>query len=289
MNTTPLLEIESKVKDLGGFPVQRVLPHIKKRMVGPFIFLDHMGPFEFPVGHNMEVKAHPHIGLSTLTYLFEGRIRHRDSLGSDQIIYPGDVNWMTAGSGVSHSERGVEGDEKSPHALHGLQFWVALPDHLEDMAPQFQNYQKEVIPRLQTDSLNIEIIAGSYEGKNSPVQVFCKTTLLNMKSLKSGSWLWREQGQEICVHVIQGEVQINGKSYGPDHAVIFAENSEIAISYPSDAHFVIIGGEAFPRVKTIFWNFVSSSKEKIEKAKLNWNKGDFPMVPGEKERLISPL
>lgn len=289
MNKVPLVEMATKVKDLGGFPVHRVLPHMKKRMVGPFIFLDHMGPFEFPIGHNMEVKAHPHIGLSTLTYLFEGRIRHRDSLGSDQIIYPGDVNWMTAGAGVSHSERGVEGDERAPHALHGLQFWVALPDHLEDMAPQFQHYKKETIPQIQTDSLNIAIIAGTYQKKTSPVQTFCQTTLLNIKSSKKGGWVWNESGQEICVHVIKESLQINGKFYGPDQAVIFPENSEISVNYPAEAHFVIIGGEAFAKEKAIFWNFVSSSKEKIERAKLNWNKGDFPMVPSEKERLLSPL
>lgn len=289
MNTVPLLQIEPKVKDLGGFPVRRVLPHMEKRMVGPFIFLDHMGPFEFPSGQNMEVRPHPHIGLSTLTYLFEGRIRHRDSLGNDQIIEPGDVNWMTSGSGISHSERGVDGDEKAPRSLHGLQFWVALPDDLEDIAPSFQHCKKEVIPQIQTDSLNIEIIAGSYLNKTSPVHIFCKTTLLNMRSFQKGEWIWREPGQEICVHVIKGELLINGKSYGPDHAVIFSENSEITVSYQSDTHFVIIGGEAFPNVKMIFWNFVSSSKEKIENAKLNWNKGDFPMVPGEKERLLSPL
>lgn len=289
MNRTPLLEIVPQVKDLAGLPVRRVLPHMKKRMVGPFIFLDHMGPFEFPVGHKMKVQAHPHIGLSTLTYLFEGRIRHRDSLGTDQIIYPGEVNWMTAGFGVSHSERGVEGDETKPHKLHGLQFWVALPDHLEDMPPQFQNCKKEQIPQIQTDALTISIVAGDFQGKKSPVQTFCTTTLLNMNSHQKGQFVWRELGQEICVHVIHGSVVINGQSYDADHAVIFPENSEIEIQYESNAHFVLIGGEAFPQPKAIFWNFVSSSKEKIEKAKLNWNKGDFPMVPGEKDRLLSPV
>jgi len=289
MNKVPLLEIEAKFKDLGGFPVQRVLPHAKKRMVGPFIFLDHMCPFEFPAGHTMEVNAHPHIGLSTLTYLFEGRIRHRDSLGSDQIIYPGEVNWMTAGIGISHSERGVDGDELKPHPLHGLQFWVALPDHLEDMATQFQNYKKEQIPKFKTDSHTIDLIVGSFNGQTSPVQTYCKTTLLNVKSHTSGEWTWREPGQEICVHIIQGSVQINDKAYSADHAVIFAPDSEITVTYEAHAHFVIIGGAAFAQPKTIFWNFVSSSKEKIEQAKLSWNKGDFPMVPGEKNRLMSPL
>lgn len=289
MNTTPLFEIEPSVKDLAGLPVRRVLPYIKKRMVGPFIFLDHMGPFEFPLGNKMEVKAHPHIGLSTLTYLFEGRIQHRDSLGTEQIIYPGEVNWMTAGSGVSHSERGVAGDELKKVRVHGLQFWVALPDAVEDMPPQFQNCKKNEIPQVQTGSLTIDVIAGSFQGQKSPVKIYCQTLLLNLKASKSGQLKLQEGAQEICIYSIAGSIEVNGQSYEPLHAIIFPENSEITIQYHADAHFVVIGGEAFAQPKAIFWNFVSSSKEKIEQAKINWNKGNFPMVPGETERLMSPI
>lgn len=289
MNQTPLFEIEPSTKDLGGFLVHRVLPHMRKRMVGPFIFLDHMGPFEFPIGQKLEVRAHPHIGLSTLTYLYEGRIQHRDSLGNEQIIYPGEVNWMTAGSGVAHSERGVDGDELKPTRIHGLQFWVALPDHLEDMDPQFQNYKKPSIPLVQTESLQINVIAGTFQGHSSPVKVYSKTLLLNAASIHSGELILREGQIELCVYAVSGSIQVNGRLYDSMHTVIFPENSEIHIQYEAGVHFVIIGGEAFPKVKAIFWNFVSSSKEKIEKAKLNWNKGDFPMVPGEKDRLLSPV
>jgi redox-sensitive bicupin YhaK (pirin superfamily) len=288
MNKAPLIEIEPSLKDLSGLPVRRVLPNRRKRMVGPFIFLDHMGPFEFATGKNMEVRAHPHIGLSTLTYLYEGRIKHRDSLGNVQVIYPGEVNWMTAGKGIAHSERGVEEDLDRPHKVHGLQFWIALPDALEDMDPSFENYPKNQIPQIQTGGLEIDVIVGGFQGQSSPVRCYCKTLLLNAKSNSSGELTLHEGAQEICVYAISGEVKVNGKTYPPWHSVIFPVNSEIKIEHVPDSHFVIIGGEPFVTEKNIFWNFVSSSKEKIEAAKRNWNQGDFPMVPGEKDRLIAP-
>ena len=289
MSTPPILNYTSKEKDLGSIVIKRALPTAKKRMVGPFIFLDHMGPATLPASKAMNVGLHPHIGLSTLTYLLEGHIRHRDSLGIDQVIEPGDVNWMTAGSGISHMETGPEEDDlNTTRKLHGLQFWVALPDTIEDMPPAFTHYNKKVIPKIKTDLCEITVIVGKWKNVISPVKTQSETVFLKYTLNTSGTTEFNSQTHELAIYVISGELQVSGKIYKAFDTLIFSENSEVKITASADSEFVVFGGLAFKSEKHIWWNFVSSSQEKIQKAKENWNAGHFPMIDGISQRLLAP-
>ena len=285
-----LFDYIAQTKDLMGTPIRRVLPVAKKRMMGHFIFLDHMGPVRFPIGKNTSVGAHPHIGLATLTYLFEGQIHHRDSLGSSQIITPGDVNWMIAGHGISHSERGVKGDEFKEKNLHGLQFWMALPDSDEDCAPQFYNFKKEAIPYKSENGFLITEIVGS----NSPVPAPKESTLLVLKTNQPNArWNSTQSNQELAVYIVKGSAVVNEKTFSSYQAGLFSVGDSIEIKANENCEIIVFGGRPYvgqsgQTEKSIFWNFVSSSKEKIRTAVINWNKGDFPMVPGETERILSP-
>lgn len=287
--TSPLLSYTSKEKDLGSIIVKRVLPTAKKRMVGPFIFLDHMGPAVLPASKSMNVGLHPHIGLSTLTYLLEGHIRHRDSLGIDQVIEPGDVNWMTAGSGISHMETGPEADDlNQPRKLHGLQFWVALPNDIEDMEPSFVHYNKKTIPIINQGLCETTVVVGTWQGVSSPVKTQSETIFLKYSLKTSGTTQFNSQNHELAIYVINGQIEVNGPTYAASNTLIFSENSEIKITASADSEFVVFGGLAFKTEKYIWWNFVSSSQEKIQKAKENWNAGHFPMIDGISQRLLAP-
>ncbi len=282
------LIIEARSGDV-GIPVKRVLPVAKKRMVGPFIFLDHMGPayLRSSIDH-MDVRPHPHIGLSTLTYLFEGEILHRDSLGVEQLIVPGEVNWMTAGKGISHSEREPAGAMLKDRFIHGLQFWVALPKELEDIEPSFHHYEKRDIPLISTDALEIKVVAGSYEERTSKLNSYSPMTFLVIQSLKEGSFTFVREGQELALYVVKGSVEIDGATINETQMVVFKKNSSLDIRHSGDALFAVLGGEPFPEPRFIWWNLVSSSKEKIEKAKIDWENGNFPMVPGDFEKIPLP-
>jgi redox-sensitive bicupin YhaK (pirin superfamily) len=287
--TQPIFSYSSKEKDLGSIVIKRALPTAKKRMVGPFIFFDHMGPATLPAQKSMNVGLHPHIGLSTLTYLLEGHVRHRDSLGVDQVIEPGDVNWMTAGSGISHMETSPQEDDLSTNRkLHGLQFWVALPDDIEDMKPEFTHYNKKVIPKINSDRCEITVIVGKWQEAVSPVKTQSETLFLKYSLQKSGETQFETQKNELAVYVISGELQINENDYKAFDTLIFSENSEVKIKASADSEFVVFGGLAFKTEKHIWWNFVSSSKEKIQKAKENWNAGHFQMVDGISQRILAP-
>ncbi len=288
MKTEPNVVLNSKPIDLGGFVVQRVLPMAVQRMVGPFIFLDHMGPHEFQPGKSMLVRAHPHIGLSTLTYLFAGRIHHRDSLGYSQVIEVGDVNWMTAGKGIAHSERGVEGDNIKIHSLHGLQFWVALPDSEEDQEPSFVHYGKTSIPKISNKLLDADVIVGEWQGQKSAVKCTSPTTFVNILGKSKGTFSFKTETNQLAIYVLAGAVNIAGQGYQPKQLLVFSPQEEIEVELDDNSHFVVFGGLPFDKPKNIWWNFVSSSKEKIETAKQNWNKGDFPMVPTEIDRIMAP-
>jgi redox-sensitive bicupin YhaK (pirin superfamily) len=282
------LVIEGRSKDI-GIPVTRVLPFVKRRTVGPFIFLDHMGPKHLiPPFDHLDVRPHPHIGLSTLTYLFEGELLHRDSLGSVQLIVPGEVNWMTAGKGVSHSERETPEARKRERETHGLQFWVALPLEHEDVEPSFLHYKPAVIPVLEQDSYTIKVIAGECDNQRSPLKTYSPMTFLVMTAKKEGTFKHEREGHEHALFIVKGEIKIDGKTYGADHMIVFVTNSTIEVEHSEDALFVLIGGEPFPEPRHIWWNFVSSSKEKIEKAKLAWNDRTFPQVPDEVEWIPAP-
>ncbi len=278
-----MISYHSKPMDLMGTPIRRVLPTAKKRMVGPFLFLDHMGPVTYDESKTTDVGPHPHIGLATLTYLFNGKVRHQDSLGSDQVIVPGDVNWMVAGSGVSHSERGVDGVTD----FHGLQFWVALPDEEEDCDPQFLNFKSDQIPKIQNPS--VEVILGQYQNLTSPVSFSRKATLLNVNLKSAKQFQFQSEDQEIAIYMVSGSGQLNSEPITQHQVVIFEASREIQLTALEDCHFVVLGGAAYPQQKQIFWNFVSSSKEKIKRAQENWNAGNFPMVPGETGKIESPV
>lgn len=283
------LIIEPRSKDI-GITVRRILPWAKKRMVGPFIFLDHMGPQEMhPPQDHMDVRPHPHIGLSTLTYLFDGEIVHKDSLGVVQNIIPGEVNWMTSGKGISHSER--ESAEARTHnrTIHGLQFWVALPKDKEDVDPSFDHYGKQDIPKHHHASAVIDIVAGSAFGMVSPLKAYSPMLFLILKAHANGEVEIPAKGQELAMYVVKGSVEIDGVTYEKEKMIVMNQGSDIHIKFSADALVAILGGEPFPEGRFIWWNLVSSSQEKIERVKKAWADGTFPMVPGETERIPLPV
>lgn len=282
------LVIEPRAKDI-GITVRRVLPWAKKRMVGPFIFLDHMGPAHLhPPEDHMDVRPHPHIGLSTLTYLFEGALVHRDSLGVVQTIIPGEVNWMTAGKGISHSERESKEARTMDRTIHGLQFWVALPKDKEDMDPSFEHHGENDIPKHDTGNAVIDIVAGDALGKSSPLTAHSPMLFLLSKTYASGKLALPANGFELAVYVVKGSVKIEGEEYGETKMIVFENASDIELEHSSDAVFAILGGEAFPEKRYIWWNLVSSSEEKIATARKSWDEGTFPAVPGDPEKIPSP-
>lgn len=289
MNNQIHMVIESRAKDLAGMPITRVLPWVKKRMVGPFIFLDHMGPVHFDKDHKLTVNAHPHIGLSTLTYLFKGRIHHKDSLGSSQVIVPGEVNWMTAGSGISHSEKTPQDDLGHESDIHGLQFWVALPDDKEDVAPSFFNYKNREIPRIEGEVCDVTVVVGEYQGNVSPVQAFSPMIFLNIHAKEDYVFTYEAPSFEVALYLIEGEMTLGENHFANHEMVVLEPGSSIHAKLRKGTHCVLVGGEAFPHLKFIWWNFVSSSKEKMNTARDNWNSGNFPQVPGETEKILAPL
>lgn len=281
------LIIEPRAKDI-GITVRRILPWQKKRMVGPFIFLDHMGPAVLHAPDGMDVRPHPHIGLSTLTYLFEGAIVHRDSLGVVQTIVPGEVNWMTAGKGISHSERESAEERTHDRTIHGLQFWVALPKEKEDVDPSFDHYDAEKIPKFDNGSALIDIVAGTAFGKKSPLKAYSPMKFMIIKARHNGSVDIQSDGHELALYVVNGKVKIDGNEYGSTKMVVFNTGSDLSIEYSADAVVAVLGGEPFPEPRYIWWNLVSSDHDKIEKAKASWINGTFPMVPGETEKIPLP-
>lgn len=283
------LIIEERAADIGNFMVGRLLPFKQKRMVGPFIFIDHMGPAELKDYQNLDVGPHPHIGLSTLTYLFEGAVHHRDSIGSDIVIEPGAVNWMTAGRGVVHSERTPEYLRATDKKLHGIQIWVALPKELEDTEPSFTHIPSEDLPEWEEDGLKYKLIAGELMNKKSGVPVHSKLFLIEIKSanggkVKIGSRLFGESG----LYVLEGEVRDGGYTYGPKQMMIAKDSSLCEFEMAENTVVYLFGGEAFPEERFIYWNFVSSSRDKIEDAKQKWQDQRFPKVPGETEFVPLP-
>lgn len=275
--------IEERPADIGNFMVGRLLPFRGKRMVGPYIFIDHMGPAALNDHQNMDIPPHPHIGLSTLTYLFEGSIRHRDSLGTDVEIHPGAVNWMTAGKGIVHSERTPEYLRTSDKNLHGLQIWVALPRDREDMEPAFQHVEADDIPQWAESGLQFRLIAGQLFGRKSPVEVYSPQFMLEIRSqgsqtLNLGKALFGEAG----LYILEGSITQEEHQYGPKQ-ILISKNAELCeFTIGENTTIYIFGGEPFPEERFIYWNFVSSSKEKIELAKEMWLNQEFVPVPGEK-------
>ncbi|MFC0184465.1 hypothetical protein SAMN04515674_10224 [Pseudarcicella hirudinis] len=283
------LIIEERPRNIGNFMVGRLLPFQGKRMVGPFIFIDHMGPARLSDHQNMDVPPHPHIGLSTLTYLFEGNIMHKDSLGTEIEIKPGQVNWMTAGSGIVHSERTPEYLRHSEKILHGLQIWVALPKELEEMEPSFFHAAEEDLPHWKSEGLSYKLVAGSFAGKESPVPVYSPLYFLEIKSTSAqkvsiGSELYGEAG----LYILEGSVEGEGNTFGPKQLLV-AKNSQLCeFEMAENTTVYIFGGEPLPEDRLIYWNFVATDHEHIENAKMKWQEQSFVPVPGETEFVPLP-
>ncbi len=282
--------IEERPADIGNFLVGRLLPFRNKRMVGPYIFIDHMGPASLNDHQHIDVPPHPHIGLSTLTYLFEGSILHRDSLGTEIEIRPGAVNWMTAGQGIVHSERTPDYLRKSDKRLHGLQIWVALPLDKEDMAPEFFHIEAKDIPYWEEGEVTYRLIAGHAFGRRSPVPVYSDQFFLEIHStgkqiVNIGDQLFGEAG----MYILNGSIESDGHSYGPKQILVAKEASLCSFTINADTTIYIFGGTPFPEERFIYWNFVAGSLEKIDAAKAKWLRQEFDPVPGETEFVPLPV
>ncbi|MDX1528650.1 MAG: pirin family protein [Gammaproteobacteria bacterium] len=281
--------IQPRTRDLGDFQVKRVLPAGRQRkMVGPFIFFDHMGPAEFAAGKGIDVRPHPHIGLATVTYLFEGEIVHRDSLGFVQTIKPGDVNWMTAGSGIVHSERSGEAQRADASRLFGIQSWVALPRAAEETEPEFFHHPKSTLPMIESDGICMRLIAGTAFGERSPVKTYSDMFYLDAEMPAGGRLKLPDEHEERAVYPVAGEVALNGVSISAGNMAVIAPGAEAELQCSRDARVMLLGGATMDGERHIWWNFVSSSKERIEQAKADWKENRFAKVPGETEFIPLP-
>lgn len=276
--------IETRDKDLGGFSVRRALPTIQRKMVGPWIFFDHMGPAEFAAGEGINVRPHPHVCIATVTYLFEGEILHRDSLGSVQPIRPGDINLMVAGRGIVHSERERPEVTAVPHCLHGLQLWLALPEQEEEIAPAFHHYPSADIPAVVVDGVPVRVMMGTAYGVTSPVRVFAETLYVEAH-LHAGQRLALPNAAERAVYVAQGGLKAKDTLIREHSMAILDDSVDVIIEATGESRIAIIGG-APVGTRFIDWNFVSSRKERIEQARRDWKEGRFPKVPGDDVEFI---
>jgi redox-sensitive bicupin YhaK (pirin superfamily) len=278
--------IVPRTVDLGDMTVRRALPSARSRMVGPFIFFDHFGPAEFRAGHGIDVRPHPHIGLATVTYLFDGEIMHRDSLGTAVAIKPGAVNWMTAGRGIVHSERTGAELRQTGSPIHGLQMWVALPAVKEEMEAGFAHHDVAEFPVVEENGKRVRVVIGSLYGAHSPTQTSSDTVFGDV-TLKAGATLPIEAGyEERALYVMEGAIEIAGDSFEPGRLLVLRTGDAVQVTAKRDARFVIVGGAAMDGPRHIWWNFVSSRKERIEQAKAEWKAGHFGKVPGDEIEFI---
>jgi redox-sensitive bicupin YhaK (pirin superfamily) len=280
--------IRARPRDIGDFAVRRVLPSFQKPMVGPFIFVDHMGPIRLAPGTGMDVRPHPHIGLATVTYLFEGEILHRDSLGSVQAIRPGDVNWMVAGRGIVHSERTPPELRAAGPRAHGLQTWAALPKEREEVEPSFAHHPASSLPVVEMPGATVRVIAGRAFGARSPVAVFTDTLYAAAELAPGASLRLPAEHEERGVYVVEGKAEIGGTTVEEGELAVLQEGAAAEIRAPVAATLMLLGGAKMDGPRFIWWNFVSSSKERIERAKADWRDDRFPPIPGETERIPLP-
>jgi redox-sensitive bicupin YhaK (pirin superfamily) len=281
------LIIEERAADIGKFLVGRLLPFRQKRMVGPFIYIDHMGPVKLSERNNFDVLPHPHIGLSTLTFLFEGNIMHRDSIGTEIEIKPGEVNFMTAGKGIVHSERTPEYLRHSEKNMHGLQIWIALPKHLEQMNPEFFHIEENEIPTWEQDGIQFKLIAGAAFNRKSGVPVYSKLYMIEIKSkakqkVAIGEYLYGESG----LYILEGRVESDGNVYEPKQMLVAKDSHLCEFTIQANSTVYIFGGEPFSEERFIDWNFVSSSKELIVEAKEKWRTQTFEKIKGDETEFI---
>ena len=277
-----------KTTDLGEFSVRRVLPSAQQKMVGPFVFFDHMGPVDFQPGQGVSVRPHPHIGISTVTYLFEGEIMHRDSLGYEQPIQAGAVNWMTAGRGIVHSERSRPELVESGSRLHGIQSWVALPLEHEETEPAFTHYPADELPSRNSDGLDIRLIAGEILGLSSRVKTHSPLFYADVVASADSVCTLGAEYTERAVYPVAGDVEIDGGKIEINTMAVLAPGADVEITASSDSRYMLAGGEPLEGKRTVWWNFVSSRPERIEQAKQDWQAGNFEAVPGETEFIPLP-
>ncbi len=286
METDPGL-IEGRLHDLGdGFTVRRLLPALQARHVGPLVFFDHMGPAVFGAGKGMDVRPHPHIGLATVTWLFEGAIRHRDSLGSLADIRPGEVNWMTAGRGIAHSERTPPDQRRDGQTLHGVQIWVALPQGDAEIAPEFHHHERAALPRWQSQGVDATLIAGSAYGRESPVKVFAPMFLLEVNLAAGTELAMPEEHVERGLFVAGGVVEWGGLEVAASRMAVQAGPSAPTLRAHAASRLILFGGAPLDGDRHLWWNFVASSRERIERAKADWQAGAFGKVAGDEEECI---
>lgn len=281
------LIIPERATVMGSFMVGRLLPFRQKRMVGPFIFIDHMGPVKLSERENFDVGPHPHIGLSTLTFLFEGSIMHRDTLGNTLEIKPGAVNWMTAGKGIVHSERTPEYLRHSDKFLHGLQIWVALPKALEQMDPEFIHIESEHIPTWTDDDVTYKLIAGEALGRKSPVPVYSRLYMIEIKSTtRREIHIGHELYGESCLYILEGGIESEGNTYGPKQLLVAKDSTLCQFTIEAHSSIYIFGGEPFAEERIIDWNFVSSRHQLIDDARQKWISQTFDKIPGDEVDFI---
>lgn len=287
MSNAVEMEILPRAHDVGGFEVRRALPAQGRQMIGPFIFFDQMGPGEFLSGRGLDVRPHPHIGLSTVTYLFEGSILHRDSVGSRQAILPGDVNWMTAGAGIAHSERTDQALRSGRNPLYGIQSWVALPKAQEEAAPAFAHHAAASLPFVQDQGLSLRLIAGEGWGLKAPVAVSSPLFYADVMLAPNAAVPLPEQHEERGAYVVEGEVSVGDDVFAAGRMLVFRAGDRLAITAgPCGARLLLLGGAVMDGPRHIFWNFVSSSRERIEQAKADWKAGRFAKVADDAEEFI---
>ena len=279
--------LEPKEKDLGGFVVRRLLPAVGTKMVGPFVFFDHLGPVEFSPGEGIDVRPHPHIGLATVTFLFEGEIIHRDSLGEVQAIRPNEINLMTAGKGIVHSERTGPQLRQQGHSLHALQLWIALPAAQETCLPAFNHYSSKQLPMFEKDGVAIRVLIGTAYGLHSEVRTYSPTLYVEVDLQPGSSLVLPNHVKEVALYMLSGVIQIEQRNIEAHRMVVFEPGAEVTLTALESTRFVIIGGDPIGK-RTVWWNLVASERALIEQAKLDWSEGRFPKVPGETDFIPLP-
>ena len=272
--------------DLGDFEVRRALPHTSRRTVGPFVFFDHFGPAVFKAGNGLDVRPHPHIGLSTLTYLYDGEITHRDNLGVNAAIRPGEVNWMTAGRGIVHSERTAPERRHGGEPLHGLQFWVAMPRSHEEIDPSFAHLDGTVLPMIEAEGKKIRVVAGALFGVRSTLATFTETLFADVTLAAGASLPLDAEYEERAVYVSSGEIDVAGDRFGTGRLLVFRPGDKVTLKAATPSRVALIGGAVLDGPRYVWWNFVSSRLERIEQARNEWKLGRFGKVPGDEIEFI---
>lgn len=280
------LVIRARPRDLGGFSVRRALPSMRRRLVGPFIFWDHMGPVAFQPDSGMEVRPHPHISLATVTYLFEGAVFHRDSLGTAQVIRPGDVNWMVAGKGIAHSERTPPEDRPRLRSFHGIQAWVALQRSEEECEPSFVHHPASRLPLVKGPGFETRVISGTAFGVTAPAVTGTPTLYADAQLSRDAALAIDAGYEERALYVVSGEVACEGGTFDEGAMLVLAKGHATTLHAVTDARVMLLGGAPIDGKRHIWWNFVSSSEERIERAKADWKEGRFPKVPGDEAEFI---